>query len=104
MSDSLLFSHHKTSHQTFELMHLLFPAKKRKRNSLLIPSLYEGNFSIGDSIPCIPKNIIALILLHSHHHSKHKIPDDKKKLKKKEEKSFISSFFRFFMVGLFFPR
>jgi len=77
MSNSLLFSHHKTSHQTFELMHLLFPAQKR--NSLLISSLYEGNFSIGDSIPCIPKNIIALILLHCYHHSKHKTPDDKKK-------------------------
>jgi hypothetical protein len=86
MSDSLLFSHHKTSHQTFELMHLLFPVQKRKRNSLLIPSLYEGNFSIDNSIPCIPKNIIALILLNCYHHSKHKIPDDKKKIKKKKER------------------
>jgi hypothetical protein len=93
----LLSASKKTSHQTFGTDSPAgFPWSKKKKNCFFLRYIKEIFELVLLSMH--PKNIIVLSF-------KTGIIIQKKRIKKKErEKSLFSSFFRLFMVGLFFPR
>jgi hypothetical protein len=80
MSNSLAFSHHKTSHQMFELIYLLFSILKEKEiRCLFLLSMKEISQSVTPSK--YPNTSSFNSVLHCYHHSKHKIQEKKNKKK-----------------------